>query len=469
MICVVLVFAAILALPGSGDDDRLIGPLREHFLAKTRSEQRRLQKQILAIDGLTPEKLAGAIRGLQLWEKQPAGEQEMSIRLRKGESSEIRICLSVPRDYDPIKRWPLVIAFHGSGGSAQTMFRMTRQMLGHRAEEFIVAAPQDIGRLGFTLPADVVGRPRYLVRALRRQFHIDNDRVYLMGYSLGSHNAWMAAVMHADCFAGIVPLASPLQLVGRDMLYGEVLPNARSTAVLFCWGAKDNVDAEGKPQPDGGNAALNRTMSAVIGALAYEHFEAVELVDVGHLGVVPPADRLDNLLNQRRTHYPKYVRQAYRLPDQSEAYWVSSDRLIGEPLPHGNLQIPYEEGENPLVAQRKWLIDKLGLVEAKCQGQTIKLTTRRSGHVILLLSDELLDLDQPVKIIRNKKTRLDGRVKRDMRVMLTEAAQGWDFDRLPVARVVIPVSGNVKFGYPNLSPDEDKKTKKKKDERIKKR
>jgi hypothetical protein len=82
--------------------------------------------------------------------------------------------------------------------------------------------------------------------------------------------------------------------------------------------------------------------------------------------------------------------------------------------------------------------------------------------VTLLLSDELLDLDRPVMIIRNGKKRFEGRVRRDLRVMLREAAGDWDFARLPTARAVIPVGGMVRFGYPETDSKEGRKTRKKK-------
>ena len=106
--------------------------------------------------------------------------------------------------------------------------QMTRTILGDAAQSHLIVAPQDIGPLGFTESDEVVDQPRRLLYSVRRQFHIDNDRVFLMGYSIGSHNTWMAAVMHADCFAGIMPLATPLQLIGSDMLYDVLTPNLRN-------------------------------------------------------------------------------------------------------------------------------------------------------------------------------------------------------------------------------------------------
>jgi pimeloyl-ACP methyl ester carboxylesterase len=455
---VAIAFTTLLFMPTIADQD-LTELLRRHFTAKTEADRVRAQKEILAIDGLTPAKLAEAIKGLKLWSKQQTGEYETKLRLRKGKASEMSLSVRVPEAYDPEEAWPLIIVLHGQGGKAEHMLRLTVQLLGSAADQFIIAAPQDLGPLGFTLPTDVVSRPRNLLNALRRTFHISSDHVYLVGYSQGSHDAWMASLMHSDCFAGVVPLATPLQLVGGDLLYDEVLPNTRNLAILFCWGKGDTLDAEGKPHPAGGNAAGCRSMCAVISALGFKHFEAVELEGVGHLGVAPPADRFAALLSQKRAHYPKRVRQAFRLPDQSDAYWIGAEELQGEPLSDGTLSIPIAEGEDPRAAKRKWLIDKLGLVEGDCTGQTVNITARHTPRVVLLLSDELLDLSKPVKIMRGKKKLFEGKVERDMAVMLAEAARGWDFDRLPVARAVVPLGGKVKFGYPTADKQKTKKSK----------
>jgi pimeloyl-ACP methyl ester carboxylesterase len=452
-----LLAPAILCILASGGGDPLDTLLRKHFTAKTRAEQRRHQDKILSIDGLTAKSLAEAIREVQLWEDQPPGDYEITLRLRKGKASEKKVWMHVPPDYHTDVRWPLIITMHGQGGEAEAMLRLTLKLLGRRSTEFIVASPQrigaakpeDSGAIGFTFPAHLAARPRTLLNALRRQYRIDSDRVYLMGYSLGAHNAWMGAVMHADCFAGVVPLATPLQLVGGELLFEEVLQNIRNTRMLFCWGAKDNVDAEGKIRLDGGNVAWNRKITAVIEALGIDGYEPVELPDAGHLDARPPLEKFNALLDRRRRRYPHRVRQVFRLAEQSPAYWVAADQLQGAPLPDGPLTIKITEGEDPDAAQRRYLIGKLGLIEARRKGQTISVTSRRTVRVVLLPSDALIDLDKPVTIRRGKKKVFSGKIERDLRVMLTEAARGWDFARLPCARVVVPIAGKVKFGYPS--------------------
>lgn len=442
--------------------DALSANLRDYLLAERASERRVLEKKILATDGLTADKLAREIRGLALWDAQPPGDARVTLRLRKGASSEKWVWLHTPADYDPAQRWPLILAFHGAGGNPKGMLDYTLRLLGDEREAFIVAAPNWIGAvepvgdarpprmraLGFTNPPHSVGQPRALIRVLRRRFHIDNDRVYVVGYSMGASNAWMAAIMHADCFAGVVPLSHVLQIIGGTILYPELLPNCRNTRILFCWGGKDVLDAKGAVSKTGGIAGRSREMVKIIRKLGLKRIKHFELPDAGHRDVIPPADALRKLLHRRRRHYPKHVRQTFRLAEQSRAYWVSALQLQGEPLPGGNLQITVRPGEDPEAAKRRELIESLGLIEARCKGQRIQLRSRRATRVVLLLSDELLDLDKPVKIVRGKKKVFSGKIRRDLRVMLRQAAHGWDFDRLPSARVVIPVAGKIKFGYP---------------------
>lgn len=497
----VLAIVVLALSPALSRGEPLDGLVRDYFLASKKSDRTRLEKQILADKSLTPARLARAIRGAPLWEKRPAGKHEITLQLRRGKASRRSAWVNVPAGYDPARKWPLIITMHGQGATAESMLDQTLFFLGSRREEFIVVAPERIGAeddddsgvIGFTFPAHLAGRPRQWVEALRRHYRLDNDRVLLMGYSLGGQNAWLGGLMQPDLFAGVMPLATPLQVVGNDLLYEDLLQNLANTYVLFVWGAKDNVDAEGKPLLDGGNAAWAKRMTAVMRAVGNTRFDAAELADVGHLGVVPPPQLLTKFLDQQRERWPARVRHTFRLAEQSEAYWISADRLQGVPLSDGTIQVEMQDGETEASATRRHLVSRLGLVEgavrigpgtgtggpeksggaagpentgaaggrektggagsgekagAAGEKQEIRLNSRRAVRIVLLLSDDLLNLDRPVTILRGRKQVYAGRVRRDMRVTLREAARTWDFDRLASARVVVPVAGKVKFGYP---------------------
>lgn len=438
-------------------DAKLADLLRQYFLAADDAARSPLADQIVKLPGLDRKKLAGAIRDLSLWEKQRTGRYDVHLRLGADASSEKQVFLSVPANCDPARKWPLILSFHGTNGQSRQMLAMTMDLLGERAAEFIVAAPQDIGPLGLTSPPGQIAQIQELLLTLRKRFHLDNDRVYVMGYSLGSHHTWLSSVIYPDAFAGAIPLATPLQLIGGDALFDTLLPNARQIAILFCWGQKDTLDPQGKPDPDGGNAELNRRMSKVIRASDFRNFTAVELPGVGHMGVLPPPDAFGTILNEKRVHTTKEIHHAFRLPIQSRAFWVEAEELQGDPLPDQTVKIHFAPGQDPIAAQKRYLTERLGVIEAKCEGQTITLRGRKTKGLVLYLDDELLDLDKPVKIVRTGKTRFEGRINPDLRVMLHEAARTWDFDRLVSARVVIPLFGKVRFGVDDRRSSHEKK------------
>lgn len=431
--------------PPAGDE-QLTSLVSKYFLATEEAQRRRACDEICAIAGLKCGRLAKSIRAVQLWQPQKTGQYATGIRLGGDAARETQVWLSVPAGYEPHQRRPLIVTYHGQGGQARQMLSFTRQLLNERADDFLIAAPQDIGPLGLTQPVSDVAQPRALLARLRRMFHIDSDHVFVMGYSLGGHNSWMSAMVHADCFAGVMPLATPLQMVGGEALYEEVLPNARNTAVLFCWGELDNLDSQGQPHPEGGNVHLNRRMAEVIRGLGFAHFEGIELPGVGHIGVRPPSESLKVLLSRTRTHAPPHVRQTFRIPEQGRAYWVEVEGFQGEPLPNEKVRIPVSPGQDPLAAERKYLVNRLGVVDATCDSLTITLKGRRAKAIVLRLSDELIDFGKPVRIIRNGQKRFDGRIEPDPRVMLQEAGREWDFDRLATARIVVPLTGKVRIG-----------------------
>jgi hypothetical protein len=52
------------------------------------------------------------------------------------------------------------------------------------------------------------------------------------------------------------------------------------------------------------------------------------------------------------------------------------------------------------------------LFAAHVEGQTITIEAPATGHLTLRLSDELLDLDQPVRVVAGGKTVFEGKVQR---------------------------------------------------------
>ncbi len=118
----------------------------------------------------------------------------------------------LPADYDPAKKWPLVVQLHGFNPANPVYVRwwsvdsrhsnIETEFAGH--EQIIFVEPhgrantQYIG-LG---DADVM---RVLAEA-KKIFTVDENRVYLTGESMGGWGTWNVGTRHPDVFAAIAPV-----------------------------------------------------------------------------------------------------------------------------------------------------------------------------------------------------------------------------------------------------------------------
>jgi len=115
----------------------------------------------------------------------------------------------VPGSYDSTKKWPLIVALHGMGGDENSFFVGYNNGEIKRIAEargYLVVCPK--GRapasmyLG-TAEKDVID----VLNQMKRDYSVDDDRVYLMGHSMGGYGSWSVAVNHPDLFAAIGPIA----------------------------------------------------------------------------------------------------------------------------------------------------------------------------------------------------------------------------------------------------------------------
>jgi len=107
-----------------------------------------------------------------------------------------------PRDYDPARRYALILSVHGAGVEA------SGQVDAYKPKDWaFVVAPTNRRPFGFDwqdwgrLDANEV-----LDQALR-SCPVDRDRVLLTGHSMGGHGTWHVGLAHSDRFAAAAPEA----------------------------------------------------------------------------------------------------------------------------------------------------------------------------------------------------------------------------------------------------------------------
>jgi poly(3-hydroxybutyrate) depolymerase len=130
----------------------------------------------------------------------------------------------VPTSYNGSKTFPLIIALHGLGGTEDAFFENYGKALPPLAEShgYIVAAPLGYrvdGSYGWglgTAPADPATKRTQelseqdvmqVLQHVRQQYKIDEQRIYLMGHSMGGIGTWKIAPKYPEIWAAIAPIS----------------------------------------------------------------------------------------------------------------------------------------------------------------------------------------------------------------------------------------------------------------------
>jgi hypothetical protein len=107
-------------------------------------------------------------------------------------------------------------------------------------------------------------------------------------------------------------------------------------------------------------------------------------------------------------------------------------------------RVVWKQDDDAVHSRLYWLEREDGAVKpneiyaARVDGQTINLETPASGSVILRLSDALLDLDQPIRVVACGKTVFEGKVKRSFAAIVKSLREREDPDL--VATASLPAS-----------------------------
>lgn len=167
------------------------------------------------------------------WEKihSPVMEYDEIMLERKGQTGRIRsggfvrlayrddvdgspqFCRAyLPENYDPAKRWPLVIQIHGFNGAnpvyvgwwgaADRHVKIATEYSNHQGVIYI--EPHGRGNTQYRGMGD--SDVLHAIAEAKRLFNVDDDRVYLTGDSMGGWGTWNVGTRHPDLFAAIAPV-----------------------------------------------------------------------------------------------------------------------------------------------------------------------------------------------------------------------------------------------------------------------
>src|SRR5205809_7364406 len=136
----------------------------------------------------------------------------------------------LPTGYEPRYAYPLLVFFHGHGGSEEQILRLAPRLsrrnficIGLRGPEAL--EPRADGRPAFSWGPDVGSCDAhvedYLLRAVeqtRRNYHVHSERIYLAGFCEGATLAYRLGLLFPERFAGVISLNGSLPRRGGPLL-----------------------------------------------------------------------------------------------------------------------------------------------------------------------------------------------------------------------------------------------------------
>lgn len=203
---------------------------------------------------------------------------------------------------------------------------------------------------------------------------VNPDKVYLMGYSAGGDGVWQLAPRMADHFAAAAMMAGHPN--------GASLEGLRNLPFAIFMGGNDGAYDRNKVAAEK-VANLDRLEQADPGG--YAHMSRI-YEGLGHWMEGKDKEALPWMAKFRRNPWPKKI------------VWVQDDVI------HDRfywLKIPDK------TAVREGL-----KIAAVAEGQNIRLAGEIPNGLTLLLSDDLLDLDQPVSVMVNDSLVSTARIPR---------------------------------------------------------
>ncbi|MCW1913277.1 dienelactone hydrolase family protein [Luteolibacter sp. GHJ8] len=229
---------------------------------------------------------------------------------------------------------------------------------------------------------------------------VSPDKIYLMGYSAGGDGVWQLAPRMADRFAAAAMMAGHPNEAQLDGLRN--LPFA-----IFMGGA---------------DGAYDRNKIAAERAAKLDQMEKDDPGGYIHMSRI--YEGLPHWMNGKDAEAVPWMANYTRIAWPKKIVWLQDD------VTHDRfywLKIP---DKNAAKAGQK--------IEAKVEGQTITLSGDVPSGTELRLSDALLDLEQPLKVIVNGKEAFSGKVNRSAEAIHRTLDERADLPAAASAIVTLP-------------------------------
>ncbi len=345
--------------------------------------------------------------------------------------------LEVPDGYDPAKRWPLRVQLHGGvGRMPPEPGQGTRNPLGANR---IPGEPQLVLQPRAWATSQWWQRPQVeniatLVERVKRDYNVDESRIYITGISDGGTGAYYLAMRDATRWASCLPLNGHPSVLGNPDTGADgslFLGNLVNCPLYLVNGGRDRLYPAASVAP-----FVEMMKGAGLNPVFNVYPEA------GHDTSWWPVERAKFeafvAAHPRQPHPSRISWETERVDRYNRFRWLVIDRLGARPSDttlEDHNAVVIEGREYPLFGRK----GRSGRVDVTRDGNRFEATTRGVEQFTLLLSPDAIDFDRPVTVTVNGRTAFDGAVTEDVATLLEWAARDNDRTMLYGAEIRINV------------------------------
>ena len=425
--------SGLVLLAQSSGPSAIDAALRAFWSADNAQRAAGAAKQVLAT-GVAYDDLAARLKRGREYAKRPTGRISLPSRDRGAALDNIA---EVPADYDPARSWPLRVTLHGgvgreAPGPGDPAPRPLTNRIPGTSE--IVIHPRAWGGSEWWTAGQVENIGRLLDR-VKRDYNVDESRVYVTGISDGGTGVYFLAMRESTSWAACMPLnGHPLVLANPDVgADGQLFPgNLVNCPLRAVNGGRDQLYPAASVVPF--VEMFRRGGIAVV-------FQVYP--DAGHDVSWWPEERSRYeafLSAHRRAPHPERVSWETERTDRYNRFrWVVIDQLGTRPsdvaLPDVNRYTRSPGREAELYDRSR----QSGRVDAVRRGNVFELQTRGVRELTLLLSPDVIDFAKPVRVTVNGRQVHDGIAKKDVSTLLKWSARDNDRTMLYAAELKVAV------------------------------
>lgn len=424
----------LVAGQSSAPASRLDAAFKAFWSADDPSGAERVARQVIA-SGATFEEIRDRLKAGRPYARArtgrvdlPAWDQEVSLDNT----------VDIPAGYDPARAWPVRVSLHGGvGRRAPAPGDPPARPLSNRIPlpDEIVVFPRAWSTSEWWTSKQVNNISRVLDR-VKRTYNVDESRVYVMGFSDGGTGVYYLAMRAATPWAACVPLhGQPSVLANpRIRVEGQLYAgNLVNCPLHIVNGGRDHLYPIEAVVPF---LEMFRRAGARVDFQPYPQ--------AGHDMSWWPEERprLEAFLARHpRVAHPEQISWETERTDRDNRFrWLTIDRLgasgSDSPLEDVNVFSPAPGIERPLFPRTR----RSGRVDARREGNHFELKTRGVRELTLLLSDDVVDFNRPVRVTVNSRVVHESVLTPDLSTLLTWAARDNDRTMLYAAalRIAVP-------------------------------